>query len=462
MDRLDDVFWPDARALLDALEGTDGLVAQLRRLVSGMQVDAALPTEEPQFFADSQLALRLADDGGAEVVVDLRFPVSLPELRELVAVIASALSAFTSHGPPAEGAVTTDVELFQAGGDGEDSFVSWMSAHVIGEDVNFRCQGYEEEEAGTSGVQLMVNFYGSWLVARLPLPFSLWAFRDLGAAVAALAQGEWERTTFVDRSPHHLLSQLPFLSEDVEAYASALGPLSVPISAEMQGRVQVWAHTRAARLWQELPSHALAALGLERGRVSADLVEGVRSCAEPYDAADWSEPSRESVVGPSAVPQDAETDAVDVGTTAVVTPAAARPVNALPAATIGDEMTVPAESTAQSFAARRPHLIPVAASVAMLLGALGTHPYGFFQLLRVVVCVGAGVLVWCVLDWRERMPASQRTQADVLGVIAAGIAVLFNPVVPVMLQRSTWIPIDVLTAAVMTLTAIVLQRPAHR
>lgn len=78
------------------------------------------------------------------------------------------------------------------------------------------------------------------------------------------------------------------------------------------------------------------------------------------------------------------------------------------------------------------------APVAVLILALFPMPYGFYTLMRFVVC-GAAV----VLAYQEY----QRVQV-LSGWIAAFsfIALLFNPLAPVHLSRAIWSPIDVAVA----------------
>ena len=72
------------------------------------------------------------------------------------------------------------------------------------------------------------------------------------------------------------------------------------------------------------------------------------------------------------------------------------------------------------------------ATGVFLLGALGSWPYAYYQLLRWVVC-GVGAYSAC------KAHESGRTGwAWVFGVIA----VLFNPIVPFYFARDTWQVLD--------------------
>ena len=73
-----------------------------------------------------------------------------------------------------------------------------------------------------------------------------------------------------------------------------------------------------------------------------------------------------------------------------------------------------------------------------LVGALAHWPYGYYQLLRWIVCAGAAFLAW-------RASQDGRTWW-ILGFV--GLALLFNPISVVHFRRGEWAWIDLLTAAV--------------
>lgn len=86
--------------------------------------------------------------------------------------------------------------------------------------------------------------------------------------------------------------------------------------------------------------------------------------------------------------------------------------------------------------------VPLTALVpaAMLLIALLPLPYGYYTLLRLVVTGWALFLVWFEYEGRSSVTP--------WAVGFAVIAALFNPIVPVHLDRDTWRVIDVAIAAV--------------
>jgi hypothetical protein len=91
----------------------------------------------------------------------------------------------------------------------------------------------------------------------------------------------------------------------------------------------------------------------------------------------------------------------------------------------------------KAFAQTRPHLIPALVAALMLFGALGQWSYGYYQLLRFVVC-GAGVFVAYAAYVYQTMWATW---------LFGFIAVLFNPFIPIHLTREMWQPVDLICGA---------------
>ena len=81
------------------------------------------------------------------------------------------------------------------------------------------------------------------------------------------------------------------------------------------------------------------------------------------------------------------------------------------------------------------HLVPA----AFLIGAIGPWPYGYFTLLRLVVCIATLWLAY--LDYQSE---------DKVGpwLLAMSVAaILFNPIIPVHLTRDIWFFLDLGMAA---------------
>jgi len=79
----------------------------------------------------------------------------------------------------------------------------------------------------------------------------------------------------------------------------------------------------------------------------------------------------------------------------------------------------------RSLIQKWPHLIPCIIAAIMLLGSLARWPYGYYQLLRFVVCGVSVYVAYVAYKW-------QKIWATWLFGI---IAVLFNPIIPIHLSR---------------------------
>jgi hypothetical protein len=77
----------------------------------------------------------------------------------------------------------------------------------------------------------------------------------------------------------------------------------------------------------------------------------------------------------------------------------------------------------------------------LLVAAVARLPYGYYTFTRIVTC-GAAALLLAAVGFRER-PAVQAWS-----VVLALIAVLFNPFLPIHLNRGAWFYLDLGAAAV--------------
>ena len=99
---------------------------------------------------------------------------------------------------------------------------------------------------------------------------------------------------------------------------------------------------------------------------------------------------------------------------------------------------------------KRPHLIPAIIAAIMLFLALAPWPYGYYQLLRFVVCcVGAYIAYLAYI--RQKIWATW---------LFGFIAVLFNPLLPIYLSRELWQPIDIICGILFIAITITLNKPA--
>jgi len=77
-------------------------------------------------------------------------------------------------------------------------------------------------------------------------------------------------------------------------------------------------------------------------------------------------------------------------------------------------------------------------AIIMLFWALADNPYGYYQILRWVVAGVTGYSAY--LSYRQDKKAWTW--------IMAIIAVLFNPIAPIYLNREIWSVLDVIVAAI--------------
>jgi hypothetical protein len=100
-------------------------------------------------------------------------------------------------------------------------------------------------------------------------------------------------------------------------------------------------------------------------------------------------------------------------------------------------------------------LLPVVAAVGlgvaalMLLLALGRHPYSYYVTLRWAVCLLMALAAVVAFVIGRPYP----------GVVSVVLALLFNPVVPFRLDRSTWQTLDLAAAVAAAVMAVAIGRP---
>ncbi len=99
---------------------------------------------------------------------------------------------------------------------------------------------------------------------------------------------------------------------------------------------------------------------------------------------------------------------------------------------------------------KRSLLIASLIAAAMLLGALAPCPYGYYQLLRFVVCGVSVYIVFMAYGWHKMWVAW----------LFGFVALLFNPLIPIHLSRELWQPIDMGCALLFLTTMFLLKKPS--
>jgi len=103
----------------------------------------------------------------------------------------------------------------------------------------------------------------------------------------------------------------------------------------------------------------------------------------------------------------------------------------------------------QNILEKRPHIVPCIIAAIMLLLALLPWPYGYYQLLRFVVCGASVYAAFMTYQWQKILATW----------IFGFIAVLFNPIVPIHLSRELWQPIDIICGVIFIAGVIILNAP---
>jgi hypothetical protein len=87
--------------------------------------------------------------------------------------------------------------------------------------------------------------------------------------------------------------------------------------------------------------------------------------------------------------------------------------------------------------------------VGLLVWALDKHPYGYYKLLRFLVCAVSAYGVYFSGEIKK------------IGWvwIFGGIAILFNPIIPIHLGRDTWAIVDLGVALIFVISLFLLRNP---
>ena len=101
---------------------------------------------------------------------------------------------------------------------------------------------------------------------------------------------------------------------------------------------------------------------------------------------------------------------------------------------------------------KRPHLIPCIIAAIMLFLALAPLPYGYYQILRIVVCGAAAYVAFMAYNWHKNLATW----------LFGFIVVLFNPLIPIHLSRELWQLIDLICAILLIFIVVVLKNPAEK
>ncbi|MFW5879800.1 MAG: DUF6804 family protein [bacterium] len=77
-------------------------------------------------------------------------------------------------------------------------------------------------------------------------------------------------------------------------------------------------------------------------------------------------------------------------------------------------------------------------SAALLFLGIPELPYGYYTFLRIAITISAGIILFSEI--------SEGTKS--WSVVFIGIAILFNPIIPIHLSKEAWIPIDAIAGVI--------------
>jgi hypothetical protein len=99
----------------------------------------------------------------------------------------------------------------------------------------------------------------------------------------------------------------------------------------------------------------------------------------------------------------------------------------------------------------RPHLWPAIIAAVMLLIAIAPLPYGYYQLLRWIICGIAVFLIYIAYSYKKAWVA----------VIFCIIAILFNPIFTIHFDKNIWQWIDCICGVVFIASVFFLRKPIN-
>ncbi len=89
------------------------------------------------------------------------------------------------------------------------------------------------------------------------------------------------------------------------------------------------------------------------------------------------------------------------------------------------------------------NIVTIIASGFLFIALFDGLPYGYFTLLRFVVCIVGIYLAYKIYE---------NNKESIWVWAFSGIAVLFNPIIPIYLKRATWTIIDLIVGIFLLLS----------
>lgn len=92
--------------------------------------------------------------------------------------------------------------------------------------------------------------------------------------------------------------------------------------------------------------------------------------------------------------------------------------------------------------------------VPLLFAALLNLPYGYYTFVRIVVTLSAGLVAW-------RLWNGKTFKLNMITALFSLVCVLFNPIIPIRLDRVEWAFIDAVTALCFLSSWFVIRKPCR-
>jgi hypothetical protein len=406
------------RLALDRVE--PGAVADLRW---------AGPTTQPE-GDEGELLLDIEVDG-LSLVLKIEFPTALEALQATAQWQLSLAERYASGrrtGPE----VVDDLHELQSsqGVDDLSGLAEWLFDSVLGGRIGATltpgtwADSHGSPGTGT-GIEVLLDFFGRRAQAFLEFPLAVGSATLYLDELAAGLQSDWLGDA-VTQEPEPVFARFPFLVDVADDFADHAGQrLSIcRTQADLEAIADAWALTRIQAVLDALGPSGRAALDLDLAAAARDLsAAAIVDIWDDYPA---------YALPPSAPPPQRDGAHLD--------PRAGR------------------ETWLATLISTRPHAGPAVLAAILLFIAPADHPYGYFEALRWVACLSSLLVLWVLAaDW-SRQPSRERKAPGL--IVFGSLAVLFNPIAPITMQRGHWLPVDVIAGLAFAISVLGVSRPA--
>lgn len=85
----------------------------------------------------------------------------------------------------------------------------------------------------------------------------------------------------------------------------------------------------------------------------------------------------------------------------------------------------------------------IISGIMLFLAIPSGWPYGFYQLLRLLIFISSAIVAW----------GFYKSHLTPWAFIFGGITFLFNPIVPIHLDKQSWVPVDFMAAILFFIAA---------